>query len=198
MNWQVLLLVISSNVDDLGVGFSLGLRVLVPWRAMLFIAALSGITMSVGLKLGSQISHTLLGQAPEYVSALIFAVLGIWFLKEGLTKGKENRAEGRSFKALKIKSVQDAEKQVKVNWKAALVLGLALGVDSIALGVSGGIAGYPTVATSLLAAATSLLFLWAGSRFGRTGFMRGLIGKRAEYASALLMFVLAVFQLTGY
>ena len=194
MNWQVLLLVISSNVDDLSVGFSLGLRVLLPWRAMLFIAALSGLTMTAGLKLGTQISHTLLGQAPEYVSALIFAILGGWFLREGLTKGKEKRAEGRSFKTLKVKSVQDAKEQFKVNWRAVLVLGLALGIDSIALGVSGGIAGYPTLITSLLAAATSLLLLWAGSRFGSSGFVQGLIGKRAEYISALLMLVLAVFQ----
>lgn len=177
MLWQLLVIVIGSNLDDLGVGFSLGLRGRIPWRAIWIISILSGITMAVGMLLGEELAFLLPGDFPHYISALIFTCIGLWFIKQALNRHRDNKP---------------AENNKHFSWKVALFLGLALGVDSFAVGFSGGLlATFPILLTSGMAWLTSFLFLWFGSRFGSLITIK-FATEYADFFSGALFTLLAI------
>ncbi|WP_280771984.1 manganese efflux pump MntP family protein [Salipaludibacillus daqingensis] len=178
MVWQIMMIVVASNLDDLGVGFSLGIKRRIPWHVIWIISVLSGVTMALGLLIGEEIAFILPGNIDIYFASLIFIFIGLWFIWQGVTNnGGEKLAENLQF-----------------DWKASILLGLALGVDSFAAGVSGGLHGFPILLTSVLAWLTSFLFIWFGSQFGRVIAIR-IIREYADYFSGGMFIFLAIIIL---
>ncbi|SCY77413.1 manganese efflux pump MntP [Alkaliphilus peptidifermentans] len=177
---QIILLAVSSNLDDLGVGFSLGLKERVCNSFISVIALISAITMLVGLLVGQQVSRFLTHKTASYISASVFILLGAWFVLQGL---KSQSKEYNTEVAIK-----------KSTMKSAIILGIALGIDSITLGVSAGLVYYPILMTTLFAGITSFLFIWAGSKFGNK-ISIGFIREKADFIAAILLFFLGIFQL---
>ncbi|MBB5172402.1 manganese efflux pump MntP family protein [Texcoconibacillus texcoconensis] len=175
MLWQLILLAIASNIDDLAAGVALGLKGRIPWRVIWVIAVLSGLTMSLGIIIGTQATGFLPGIIPIYFGTAVFAGIGCWFIWQGLKKGDH----------------EEGEQEVSFGWKASIILGLALGVDSFAAGFSGGLTGYPIILTGFLAFSTSLLFIWVGSRFGNLISIR-LIKDKVDYISGGLFILLSI------
>ncbi|MGF7126456.1 putative Mn2+ efflux pump MntP [Natronobacillus azotifigens] len=177
---EIILLAVSSNLDDLGVGFTLGIKEKVQPRFAFVVAVISGITMLVGLLLGQQVSQLLTEKTASYISASVFLLLGAWFVGQGLkAKHKEPVIEGTVKKG---------------TIKRAVILGLALGIDSIILGASAGLIYYPILLTSMLAGITSFLFIWVGSTFGNK-LSIGFIRETSDFLAAIFLFFLAVLQL---
>ncbi|MDQ0255696.1 putative Mn2+ efflux pump MntP [Evansella vedderi] len=176
MYWQIIILAVASNIDDLGAGFSLGLKGRLPWRVIWIISILSGLTMAIGILLGGQLSFLLPSNVPHYIATFIFICIGLWFIFQGY-KGKEEEEAKKS-------SGQ------QIGWKTAFILGIALGIDSVAAGISGGLSGFPILLTSILAWFTSFLFLWVGSHFGSLVSIK-FIRDFADFFSGILFLLLA-------
>ena len=190
--FQVVILAVSSNLDDLGIGFSLGLKGDVPKHTMLVIAFLSFVSMGLGLTAGERTAQFLSTRLSVYISTFVFILFGIWFIWQGIKKSKEH---GKLKKAGDMRQQNEpVAKENMIGWKGSLLLGLALGIDSLSLGFSGGLAGYPVLLTGLLAGISSLLFVWSGSRFG-TKVSIGFIRDWADYISGGLLFLLAFVHL---
>ncbi|QUH27191.1 manganese efflux pump MntP family protein [Serpentinicella alkaliphila] len=98
---------------------------------------------------------------------------------------------------MSYKSEDKEEETTKAtNWtyKSAIMLGLALGIDSISLGVSAGFAHYPILLTSFFAGITSFLFIWTGSNFAnRITFT--LIKDKSDIVSGILLITLGIWQI---
>jgi putative Mn2+ efflux pump MntP len=179
MLWQMIVIVVASNLDDLGVGFSLGIKKRVPWRVIWIISIISGITMAFGLILGEEIAFLLPGNLALYFASLIFACIGVWFFWQGVKNKVDDNLEQRNG---------------QLGWKSALLLGLALGVDSFAAGFSGGLTGFPIIVTSVLAWLTSFIFILVGSHFARLISIR-FIREHADYISGGIFVLLAIVML---
>lgn len=177
---QIVLLAVSSNLDDLGVGFSLGLKERLCNRSITVIALISAVTMMIGLLLGEQVSAFLAADTATYISASVFILLGVWFIWQG-TKAKNTTFD-----------INTAVKRGTI--KRAIVLGVALGIDSLTLGVSAGLVHYPIFLTSLFAGITSFLFIWAGAKFGNKVSI-GFISEKSDFIAALLLFFLGLSHL---
>ncbi len=178
-----LLLAISSNLDDLSVSFSFGLKDgQIPLKRIIIIAVISGLTMYSGLMIGEVITNYLTEGFEKYLSTAVFAGFAIWFLYQGLTKNKN--------------TVQEITKkymfQEKMTAGSAFFLGLILGIDSLFLGFSGGLSGYPVMATTIAAFLTSFCFVWLGSHLGER--LSTLAGNYANYLAALLLFIIALIE----
>ena len=65
--WSVLVLAVSSNLDDLGVGFSIGMKRKISLGIIGIIAGMSALTMGTGLLLGEEIA----GFLPEPALAAV-------------------------------------------------------------------------------------------------------------------------------
>lgn len=173
--WQMVVLVVASNLDDLGVGFSLGIKGKIPWRVIWTVSILSGITMAIGLIVGDELADFIPENMALYLAAFVFACIGLWLIWQGF-KSKDEETNIASS---------------NLGWKAAFVLGIALGIDSFAAGFSGGLTDFPILLTSFLAWITSFVFIWLGSIFGSALSVK-FIRDYAEYFSGGCFLFLAV------
>lgn len=151
INWQVALLILSSNLDDLSISFFVGLRRRVPVYTVAMMATISAASMATGLLLGDSVSAVLPDTWAEYISAAVFFALAVWFLHQGVEVDDDTITT----------SVRE-----EMGVAAGVMLGSALGINSLTLGFSGGLAGFSLVSTSLWAGIVSLTFLLVGTRMG--------------------------------
>lgn len=173
------MLVVASNLDDLGVGFSLGIKGKIPWRVIWIISILSGVTMAAGLLIGDELAEYIPGNWAIYIASLVLAGIGIWLIWQGF----------------KVPEADDPNPTAsKIGWKAAIILGLALGIDSFAAGFSGGLTDFPIIVTSVLAWLTSLVFVWLGSTFAGKVSVK-VVRDYAEFFSGACFILLAVVVL---
>ncbi|WP_158438202.1 manganese efflux pump MntP family protein [Natranaerobius thermophilus] len=171
------MLVISSNLDDLGVGFSIGIQKRIPVPIILVIASISGLTMALGIGMGVQLLNFIPRGINDLIGALVFLGLGIYFVVNGL-RNQEN----------------DENRPIKFTLSMAIILGLTLGINSLALGVSAGITGYPLLPTSIAAFLVSFIFLFLGSVFG--GALQPILKKSDIISGILLVFLAFAILLT--
>ena len=167
---KILLLTVSSNLDDFGMGFAIGLKNKFPIKSIAIIASISAATMLVGLLMGDLISGYISESIANIISAIVFLIYGIYFIFQR----------------------KDKELRIELGLRSTILLGLALGINSIALGVSGGMAGYPVYLTTILAGLISFSFIWFGSRFGHR--INKVIDFGHYLAGGILIF-LAIIQL---
>ncbi|WP_408954995.1 manganese efflux pump MntP family protein [Natroniella sp. ANB-PHB2] len=180
------LLAISSTLDDLSIGFSMGLKKgRLAVRSIFGIAVISGLTMLIGLLIGEQLALLFPERIDIYISVTVFTLFGLWFLWEGYSKDNDEKAEQKVEESFMEKHY--------MSWYAVITLGLALGVNSLFLGFSGGLQDYPIFFTSIATAVASMFFIWSGSRLG--GQMTGWIGDRANYIAGTILLFMAVMEL---
>lgn len=179
---EVVLLAVASNIDDLGAGFVLGLKGSIPSYVTFTVALLSGITMLIGLVLGDGLVSVIPPSTAQSLSSAIFLGFGLWFIVKGLRqrslRGGDTASEGSPL-------------SIAFTPVRALALGVLLGVDSLFLGVSGGLSGYPIFVAAALASLTSFSMMLGGSRLGNRlaiAFMR----ERAELVAGGILILLAV------
>ena len=185
--WAAVILAISSNLDDLTIAFSLGIKegILNP-RTMIIIALISGLTMGLGIFLGELFTNILPVRLETYLGTIIFFGFGVWFFIEGFKQDKG--LELRSVKKFKAKREQRS-------LLTAIGLGLLLGIGSLVLGFSGGLSGFPILFTAVMTSGSSLLFLWSGSHLGEK--LAGLIGRIGHFLAGALLFLLAIAEFMG-
>ncbi|MCK8815780.1 manganese efflux pump [Natroniella sulfidigena] len=180
-----ILLAISSTLDDLSIGFSMGLKKgRLAVRSIFGIATISGLTMAIGLLIGEQLARFFPERIDIYISVTVFVLFGLWFLWEGYTGDDQEEAQEKVEENL-------TERQY-MSWYAIVTLGLALGVNSLFLGFSGGLQDYPVLFTSIATGAASMFFIWSGSRLG--GRLTGWIGNRADYIAGTILLFMAVME----
>ncbi len=176
---EALLLAISSNLDDLGVGFSLGIRANRIQKSMIIIIALiSGLTMTLGMTIGTVVLRFVSHEILNYLPSVIFVSIAVWFIWEGIHNDSADSDNNDGFERKSL-------------WKTVW-LGLALGVDSFILGITGGIADYPLVFTAVMAFATSYGFIWLGTRVGNR--LKGWLTDYSDFAAGGILLVLAILE----
>lgn len=176
--FAVLVLAVSSNVDDLAAGAALGLAA---FRISVFqalaVAAVSGLTLGAGMQLGIMGAGFLPDGSSSLVSLLLFSLIGLYFWLGPTTP---EQAPG------------DPSSPLSLSVSGTLGLALVLGVDSLALGVPAGLSAYPPVATPLLAMLTSFCFFLGGNRLGRRLARQQLISRTRPLAGLLFLLLAAL------
>ena len=171
----------AASADSLVVGLSYGLRkIKVDWKSNLVVALLSLAGTVCSMILGRMLLPVLPDRFENVLGGGIimgiglFSLLRPWFSQ----KGKDGRE--RVPRALTLKST--------------LLLGAALAVNNIGLGVGASITGMRLVPTAACAFLCSLLFFFGGNWIGglREG---GTIGWLAEPVANLLMVGLGIFEI---
>jgi len=83
LGWGTLLLGLSISLDELAIGFSLGLLDLPKIEALIFIAVQAFVVAQLGLRLGTRASHAVREGAEKLVGIGLIAV-GLFLLAEKL------------------------------------------------------------------------------------------------------------------
>ena len=177
--FKVLILALSSNMDDMAFGFTLGLRERVPLWVAAVIGTMRGVIMGLGMVVGRELTAWIPDGVEGWIAAGLYVILAAWFILDEWQHSDAQRAEGAPRR-----------------WSlwSALVMGAALGVDSLGLGVSAGLSGYPVALTVLLAGGMAIALIILGAAFAKV-LARGLLKEKAGYFAGGLLLVLALITL---
>lgn len=179
--FSALLFGVSSNIDNLVVGLSYGIKkTKINWNTNGIVGLISFTGTVLSMLLGKSLLTVLPQGLPNLFGGLVIMLIGA----AGFIRFLIGRNSG-----------QTEETAVTViSTREAFLLGFALTVNNAGLGVGASITGLPVLPTALCSFFFSLFFLYAGNRIGSTGLPRRF-ERLAEPAADLLMVVLGLYEI---
>ncbi|MGC9194577.1 MAG: sporulation membrane protein YtaF [Syntrophobacteraceae bacterium] len=207
----ILLMAISSNLDNVGVGIAYGARrISIPFASNLLIAAITTIGTFLSVAFGKSMSAFLKPQIANCLGSAILIGAGVWVAfydsiaasprtKPLLEKAAVDSLTSRSF-FKKILTVLDNPCSADVDFSSHLdlresaVLGLALTLNNLANGVGAGMIGLNTlwlcVFVFVLSIATILAGIMTGARYGSRVF-----GRFSGIAAGIILILIGLCDL---
>lgn len=205
-----LLLVLAANLDNLGVGISLGARkIRLPLTSNLLIALVTSGGTLLSLFAGRWLASFLWPGVTREVGATIITATGLWISyqelararRKGAVKKRERKGGTREFShrnaflrlkgLLEMPPLADADYSGHIDVKEACLLGGALTLNNFAGGFGAGVFGLDAVLVSCAVIIFSLFFLGVGIRVGQNCLSRWL-GEWAGVAGGLLLVTVGV------
>lgn len=181
-----IVLSLSTNLDNLAVGMSYGLRNwIVPTSANFAIAILSGLSTWISIHLGDQIRQYLPDSLAGYIGSLILIIIGLVSIGQTLASDSNETEELTSQNSIN-----------RLNLKTAILLGFALTITNLGTGVGAGIAKFDVILTSFFSFCSSLLTIGGGYWFGKQ-FTHKPLGIELGLIAGLLLIILGGFNLSG-
>lgn len=183
----IVLLAFSLSIDALGVGIVYGLRkIKIPLFPKLTICLFSIIYSGIALTLGKTLSGVLSPYVSKLIGVAILALMGVWIILQSLLK-KENddlhncyaRKKNEPMLNIVIKSLgitiqvirnpesMDMDKSGVIDIRESLLLGFALSVDAIGVGIGSALAGFHSMIIPLAVGLFQLVFLYTGLYLGK-------------------------------
>jgi putative sporulation protein YtaF len=199
-----LLIALSCNLDNVGVGLSYGARgIRLPLITNLYIALLTGVGTGLAMVLGQQTFLFLSPESGAVLGGAILVVMGIWvILQETLFKKSRQCPEPRKPRSgedlgrnsvwqqlvciLEYPALADDDFSGHIDLKEGTLLGLALMLNNLPNGVAAAMLQLPVALTTLAVGVLSLLTFWLGMGIGANIGSRGN-GKWTWVASGLVL-----------
>jgi putative sporulation protein YtaF len=210
---SIILLSVSSSLDNFGVGISYGLRnVCIPMYLNLFIACANSSGTLLAMLFGSRISGSLQPSAAGYVGAFLLIGAGSWiFLMELRKRGTQESSSPvpsertpirKGGMVTRVYSLIDDPFAAgflcsgKVTIREASILASALTLSNISTGIAAGMLGYSLAITTTAAFAFNVLAISTGQKIGR--FSRaGMIKEISGATSGLLLVLIGLYEIAG-
>jgi putative sporulation protein YtaF len=204
----VLLLGLGANLDNLGVGLSYGIRgVRVDWKANTVIAGVALLATAAATALGHVAGKILAVQTASHIGAVMLFLVGLWVgVQAWLERFDEPAGDGPQrilrvplggpglfLEILRDPSKADLDRTGTIERKEALLLGIALSLNNLGIGLGGGLSHYPVLPVALVTAAGSWITIAVGGWLGRTVTARWL-GRGASFIATALLLALAVWE----
>ncbi len=204
-------LAVSLSLDSFGVGIAYGMRkVNIPLVSKLIICFFSIVYSGAAIALGGVLCSALPPAVSKTAGIIILAGMGVYILLQALRKTEtappagtgpdsaEKRTEKRpgTMRVLKDPEEGDLDRSGVIDIKESLLLGLALSIDAIGVGVGSSMAGLASAAIPFAIGLFQLFFLYAGIFLGRKAAGIGRLNKKAvSLAPGLLLLVLALLRI---
>ncbi len=198
MTWILALFTaITANLDNLGVGIAYGVRnIKVSWQANLIIAFLSFGATFFAEKIGELIkAHIALAVANLFGAALIVFV-GVWVLigASGIKESKDFKKSRWPQAIIGRPEQADHDESHHIDWREAFVLGFALSINTLAIGIDVSMTDLPSLLMPLLVGLCSFITLWIGAYVGKK-YGAEWLGQKATLLSGFLLICLGLRQL---
>ena len=207
----------SSSIDALLVGISCGIRQqrFRPSQ-QLFISLITLAGTLLSLLLGEKISLLIPEAAAQLAGSAILIFLGLYYLWKGSLAWKERTFSPSqlsscdcnveaspaslssdapsSWEALPPADTSSLGEALPLTCKEAALLGAALSVNNMGMGIGASITGLKLLPTCGFTLGFSLLFLFVGNRLGHTRRLTAS-GPLADSISGLLLMGLGIYEL---
>lgn len=192
MSWLTIpLLAFAASLDCLIIGFNYGVKgVRIGWLSNAFIALVCFAGTFLSMLAGQLMGGILQPGWAERAGGLLFTLLGLWMLRGALLP--RSKAARQQYSEHPEMVDKDASKVIEL--RESLLIGLLLCVNNIGIGIGGGMAGIPVLATPALCAALSFLLIGLGCAIGRRIESARLSGT-LELLSAVLILLLGIKSL---
>lgn len=166
----IIILAVSLSLDALAVGISYGIRrIRIPLFPKIVICFFSMAYSGASLALGSTISRFLPHAISKYAGVGILGAMGIWVIIQALLNGHENKKN--PFEG-------DLDGSGVIDPAEALLLGFALSIDAIGVGIGSGMAGMRSLLIPAAVGVFQLVFLYSGSLIGGKFAVSTILGRK--------------------
>jgi putative sporulation protein YtaF len=182
----MVLLAVSLSLDALGVGLVYGLaKINIPLRSKLIICLFSILYSGASLIFGNIIAAILSPAIAKGIGFIILVFMGTWIILQGLIKSSSEKfsvakySSGLPLFSIVIKSLGitiqviknpvefDRDHSGSIDASESLLLGFALSVDAIGVGIGSALIGFHSLIIPLVVGVTQLLLLSLGSFLGK-------------------------------
>ncbi len=188
-----LLFGISSSLDALLVGISLGMRKVQFrfWQNLsISLITLFGTCLSVGL--GGKLTPLLPGKIANYTGSLVLMLLGLYYIAKWLFRLlPRHRREVSGTEAVRLPNTDNDPASLCI--PEILILGFTLSLNNMGMGLASSIAGLSLLPAAIATALCSILFLYGGNRLGKSRLFL-FMGKLADPLSGILLILLSLVQ----
>jgi putative Mn2+ efflux pump MntP len=195
------LIALISNLDNLAVGFALGLRAMrITAMPNAVIALITMAGTGGAMFFGQGVATVVPPSLGNALGATILIGIGIWTLAtagrplelpavEGIAElvGRGEPSGG---------SLRSGDAMRAMSWRQAVPVGFALAINNVGAGVGAGVAGVPPLVTTLLAGLLSLICVGGGSSVGST-MNALLVGRSASVFSGITLMGVGAAMLAG-
>ena len=206
-----ILLALSSNVDNLGVGISYGARkITIPFASNILIAILTSFGTLLSLLVGNYIHSILKPQAALYLGS--FAIIGGGLLIVIADTSKRLRKKINEMPSYEKKEFTeysflkkiliihnnplkaDMDYSADISLKESFFLGSALTLNNIANGVGAGMINLSPLVTTSFVFLFSIITMSLGTKIGDI-YMYRQLGTLSGPASGILLICVGIFNL---
>jgi putative sporulation protein YtaF len=193
------LIALTNNVDNLGarIAYSMqGTRVSV--FVNLWISIITFVISFFAASSGAAAIGYLGAEAASVVAMVFLVAIGSWMIlqarKPAWREEKVLRNDKASLWTVLLKPHQaDVDRSRHIDFKEGTVLGIALSINNIGGGLSGGIVGVNPFLVALLSALVSFIALWAGNYMAEF-FVKRNITEKAAVVGGVLLIVIGIKQ----
>ena len=203
MIFSIIVLAISLSLDAFGVGIVYGVKqIKIPLPSKLIICFFSILYAGIALVIGKSLSGILSPILAKLVGITILGLMGVWIIIQAILKEKTSNSTDETLWQVAIKSLGitiqvirnpmefDVDKSGAIDTPESLLLGLALSVDAIGVGIGSALTGFYSPVIPFAIGLFQLVFLYIGTYLGDKVTLLNKINKTVL---ALLPGVLLIF-----
>ena len=206
----ILLIAISSNLDNIGVGTSYGIRKInIPFTSNLLIAVVSSTGTFLSILLGEAVYHFLSEEMAGLLGGGIIIAAGIWVIFQEKFKHKDREPQEEKqlveetglsrygfrqiVKILDNPILADWDFSGHIDMREATALAFGLTINNIPNGVGAGMLGLNISITTAAVFLVSVITIWIGIYFGQLGVR--WLGKSAGLISGFLLIFVGLYEI---
>lgn len=219
MPFYISILATSLSLDAFGVGIVYGMRrIKIPFISKLAICFFSVVYAASALAVGKSLYNVLSPEVSKIIGVAILVIMGFWIIIQSLLKkdndnsnnkiksndGKETntifelaiKSLGITVQIIKNPSKGDIDRSGVIDMGESLLLGLALSIDAIGVGIGSALAGFHSVFLPFMVGLFQLFFLYLGTYLGEKFILVGK-GKQKvlSLAPGFLLIFIAILRL---
>lgn len=173
----LLMLAIAVSIDGLATGMAFGMKkIVIPILSIFIIGISSGVVIAVSMPLGHILLKFIPQQSSHWIGAGTFICIGLFsmFNQNPIQAGRDHSGV--------------------ISAREAVILGIALSIDSIAAGVSAALLGFTIWLTAVTIAVSCSCLIWIGSYIGQH-FSRFMKYRYLSYIPGVLLIILGMIKL---
>lgn len=205
MYWLTILLIgVASNIDNLGISVSYGLKTTrIPASSNLLIAVISMVCAYLSITAGEALSNFISLRTANLIGGFLIIFLGGKCIFESIFQSTSSEIETKAERALAdsnfsrvIANPQLADLNVDkiITWKESILLGLALAMNCITLGLGAGFTRISPVLTTISIGVFSYISISLGAMIG-TKISKNNIAKYSNILAGLLLVLIGVYEI---
>lgn len=206
--FSLILLAFTLSLDSCSVGLTYGLRnVRIPLKSIIVIAICSAVVMILSMGIGHMIAQVFSPVLATRIGGLVLVAIGAWVLYQFFQSDKKEEAPqeekvwnleiaslGLVIQILRKPTVADFDKSGTISGVEALLLGMALSLDSFGAGIGASLLGYSPFTMAGLVAVMSSLFLFIGMKTGTVlSNMRWL--QKFTFLPGILLIIIGIWKM---
>lgn len=198
MHWLTILLIgVAANLDNLGISVSYGLKsTRIPFISNTAIAVISMIFAYLSITVGEYISGFISLTIANYIGGLIIIFLGGKCIVEAFqpkVSPKPVKADS-NFNVIKQPSLADVNEDKVISLKESILLGLALALNCLAMGLGAGITGVSPILTTISIGVFSVISISLGTKLG-IKICDNRVGKYSNIVAGIILILIGVYEI---